>query len=402
MVTKLSALSGESLLLPHRVWKVKFVGESVDDCGGGYSESIAEMCDELMSGSVPILIPTPNGRDEAGTSRDCYLLNPSPMSNLHKKMFNFLGMLMGIAIRTGSPLSINLAEPMWKLLAGMSLSVADITEIDRDYLTGQMSLVFFSFPTNLSSGSYLVFFVVGLTYVRDLEENEKTGDFLDYPFTTTSAAGHQVALSSHHKKITLDNRKEYYKLAIKYRLSEFSDCVAETRKGMSGVIPVPLLSLFRYICSFPTLTSYLFSRKYACFIGLVFRGCELETMVCGSPEIPVSLLKSVATYKGVEPSAPIIQWFWQVMEEFSNEERSLFLRFVWGRTRLPRTIADFRGRDFVLQVQPCSSYSLNFYQCDQCETCFLCSDNRQAFSSRSLLARELHLFFSAQDPQIFF
>ena len=29
---------------------------------------------------------------------------------------------------------------------------------------------------------------------------------------------------------------------------------------------------------------------------------------------------------------------------------SLFLRFVWGRTRLPRSIADFRGRDFVLQI----------------------------------------------------
>ena len=58
----------------------------------------------------------------------------------------------------------------------------------------------------------------------------------------------------------------------------------------------------------------------------------------------------MATYKGVEPSAPLIQWFWEVMESFSNTERSLFLRFVWGRTRLPRTIADFRGRDFVIQV----------------------------------------------------
>lgn len=53
---------------------------------------------------------------------------------------------------------------------------------------------------------------------------------------------------------------------------------------------------------------------------------------------------------GVDSSAPLIQWFWEVMEEFSNQERSLFLRFVWGRTRLPRTIADFRGRDFVIQV----------------------------------------------------
>lgn len=73
-------------------------------------------------------------------------------------------------------------------------------------------------------------------------------------------------------------------------------------------------------------------------------------MVCGSPEIPLGLLKSVATYKGIEANAPLVQWFWEVMEEFSNQERSLFLRFVWGRTRLPRTIADFRGRDFVLQV----------------------------------------------------
>jgi E3 ubiquitin-protein ligase HERC2 len=72
--------------------------------------------------------------------------------------------------------------------------------------------------------------------------------------------------------------------------------------------------------------------------------------VCGSPDIPLTLLKSVATYKGVDAGAPLVQWFWEVMDEFSTAERSLFLRFVWGRTRLPRTIADFRGRDFVLQV----------------------------------------------------
>ncbi len=48
MVSKMSSLGPESLLLPHRIWKVKFVGESVDDCGGGYSESIAEICDELQ------------------------------------------------------------------------------------------------------------------------------------------------------------------------------------------------------------------------------------------------------------------------------------------------------------------------------------------------------------------
>merc|ERR1719278_1127208 len=91
MVSKMPTIGPESLLLPHRVWKVKFVGESVDDCGGGYSESIAEMCEELMAaGTVNLLMNTPNGRDEAGTSRDCMLFNPSLKTNHGLAMFGFL------------------------------------------------------------------------------------------------------------------------------------------------------------------------------------------------------------------------------------------------------------------------------------------------------------------------
>lgn len=77
------------------------LGESVDDCGGGYSESIAEMCDELQNGSLPLLIPTPNGRDEAGTNRDCFLLNPNAKSILHLNMFRFLGKFVGTHCRIG-------------------------------------------------------------------------------------------------------------------------------------------------------------------------------------------------------------------------------------------------------------------------------------------------------------
>ena len=116
--SKMSNFGSDSLLLPHRVWKVKFIGESVDDCGGGYSESIAEMCDELQNGSLPLLIVTPNGREESGANRDCFILNPEACSPVHLNMFKFLGVLIGIAIRTGSPLSLNLAEPVWQQLAG--------------------------------------------------------------------------------------------------------------------------------------------------------------------------------------------------------------------------------------------------------------------------------------------
>ncbi|XP_052902276.1 probable E3 ubiquitin-protein ligase HERC2 [Anopheles moucheti] len=299
MVQKLPLLTQEALSMPHRVWKVKFVGESVDDCGGGFSESIAEMCDELQNGSVPLLIQTPNGRGDAGANRDCFLLDPTLTTVLHMNMFRFLGVLMGIAVRTGSPLSLNLAEPVWRQLCGEALRPSDLTEVDRDYITG-------------------------LLYIRDVESDPKVFASIELPFSTPSAKGHEVPLSTKYTKITPENRNEYVKLALNYRIHEFDEQVKAVRDGMSKVIPVPLLSLFS--------------------------AAELQAMVCGSPDIPLCLLKTVATYKGVESTSSLVQWFWEVMEEFTNQERSLFLRFVWGRTRLPRTIADFRGRDFVLQV----------------------------------------------------
>lgn len=145
----------------------------MDDCGGGYSESIAEMCDELQNGSLPLLIPTPNGRDDNGTNRDCFLLNPTADSPLHINMFRFLGILMGIAIRTGSPLSLNLAEPVWKQLTGTSLTPADLTEVDRDY-------------------------VPGLLCIRDMDPDEKVFQTLEMPFSTPSAVGHDVPLSTRY------------------------------------------------------------------------------------------------------------------------------------------------------------------------------------------------------------
>ncbi len=164
----------------------------------------------------------------------------------------------------------------------------------------------------------------GLMCIRDMEPDAQAFAAMDMSFSTPSAAGHEVQLSARYTRVTAENRHEYVQLAKQFRLHEFDAAAAAVREGMARVVPVPLLSLFT--------------------------GFEMETMVCGSPDIPLHLLKSVATYKGVESNSPLVIWFWEVMEEFGTTERSLFLRFVWGRTRLPRSIADFRGRDFVLQV----------------------------------------------------
>ena len=292
----MSLLRSESLFLPHRVWKVKFIGESVDDCGGGYSESIAEMCEELQNGSLPLLIPTPDSRDEVEGVQKSFLLNPFARSQIHNDMFKFLGILIGIAIRTGSPLALNLAEPVWKQLSGVSLSIEDIIEIDRGFLSR-------------------------LNYVRELDLSD---DGIELPFTVLSSNNTEIELLEKYSKISNENRNEYLKLVLQYRLHEFDQQVAAVREGIAKVVPAPLL--------------------------VFYSGIELETMVCGSPHIPVDSLKAITSYKNIDVNEPLVVWFWEVIEEFTSLERSLFLRFVWGRARLPRTAADFRGRDFVFQV----------------------------------------------------
>ena len=127
----------------------------------------------------------------------------------------------------------------------MPLTFTDLAEIDKDY-------------------------VPGLMCIRDIEP--EVFEAMDMPFSTPSASGHDVQLHQKIPRITLENRAEYVRLALQYRLHEFDGQVAAVREGMARVVPVPLLSLFT--------------------------GPELETMVCGSPDIPLDLLKLVVTYKG--------------------------------------------------------------------------------------------------------
>lgn len=93
---------------------------------------------------------------------------------------------------------------------------------------------------------------------------------------------------------------------------------------MSTIIPVPLLSL---------LTAQ-----------------QLEQLVCGLPEVSVEMLKKLVRYRDITDSHQLIGWFWQSLEEFTNEERVLFLRFVSGRSRLPSNPADITQKFQIIKV----------------------------------------------------
>ncbi|XP_040914290.1 probable E3 ubiquitin-protein ligase HERC1 isoform X6 [Toxotes jaculatrix] len=300
------SLNPLELRLPSRAWKVKLVGEGADDAGGVFDDTITEMCQELQSGVVDLLIHTPNSFADVGCNTDRFLLNPAALSEDHMVQFRFLGILMAVAIRTKKPLDLHLAPWVWKQLCSMPLGGPDLEEVDL--------------LTHRSLQGILHLENSGIT-----EDNFHVMIPLD-SFMAHSADGRLVPVvpGGQNVSLTFTNRTEYVERALDYRLHEMDSQVAAVREGMSTIIPVPLLSL---------LTAQ-----------------QLEQLVCGLPEVSVEMLKKLVRYRDITESHQIIGWFWQSLEEFTNEERVLFLRFVSGRSRLPSNPADITQKFQIIKV----------------------------------------------------
>ncbi|KAG2470375.1 HERC1 ligase, partial [Polypterus senegalus] len=299
-------LNASDLRLPSRAWKVKLVGEGADDAGGVFDDTITEMCQELETGVVELLIPSPNATAEVGYNRDRFLFNPSACSDDHLMQFKFLGILMGVAIRTKKPLDLHLAPMVWKQLCCIPLTLEDLEEVDLLYVQTLNSILHIE-----DSG------ITEDSFHEMIPLDSFVGQSADGKMVPIIPGGNSIPL-------TFSNRKEYVDRAIEYRLHEMDRQVAAVREGMSWIIPVPLLSL---------LTAK-----------------QLEQMVCGMPEISVEVLKKVVRYREVDEHHQLVLWFWQTLEEFSNEERVLFMRFVSGRSRLPANTADISQRFQIMKV----------------------------------------------------
>lgn len=62
---------------------------------------------------------------------------------------------------------------------------------------------------------------------------------------------------------------------------------------------------------------------------------EVEYKVCGSEDVEIERLKKITTYQGCSESDEYVERFWRVLETFSMEEKTAYLKFVWGRSRIP-------------------------------------------------------------------
>jgi len=64
-------------------------------------------------------------------------------------------------------------------------------------------------------------------------------------------------------------------------------------------------------------------------------------LISGLPTIDILDLKDNTIYTNFSKSQPIIQWFWEVLEEFNQVERAEFIQFVTGTSKVP--VEGFKG-----------------------------------------------------------
>jgi E3 ubiquitin-protein ligase HERC1 len=276
------------LRAPHgtRPFRVKFSGEGGIDAGGLGRELLSEVCSTLQSRDTPLFIPVPNAAG-FGDHSNAWIPNPASTSSLHLSMYAFVGKFMGMSIRGGQVLNLDLPPVIWKLLIAANIGRQDIQEINA-----------------------LAFKVLDQYAAPSLDE-EAFNQLPVQHFVTLSSDGREVELKEGGANIpvTFSTREEYVRLEEHYRLHEFDVAIAHMRKGLATIVPVHLLSLFTHL--------------------------EVETMVCGSREISIDMLKRHTEYqRGIRPSDPHVKHLWKVLEEMSQAERQLFLRFVSGQSRL--------------------------------------------------------------------
>ncbi|KAL3672816.1 hypothetical protein V7S43_002105 [Phytophthora oleae] len=278
-----------------RLFSVKFRGEEGVDWGGVYREGATSMVDDLFSPHFNLFILCPNGQHDTGNNRGMYLPNPKCTSPVAMQMFAFVGQLLGISLRTHGDFPFMLPSLVWKQLLGQTLTRADLEDTDAMFIQMLDGI------TNCESDGIST-------------EEEFTTAFagLELRFTASSCTGEEIELVPGGRLLTVDfhNRLEYCHLAERARLEECSAQVAAMARGFATLFPRRALTLLTWQ--------------------------ELEILACGSPKIDLDLWKRHTRYDGYAEDDPTVLLFWEALAEFSDEQRADFVRFAWGRSRLPR------------------------------------------------------------------
>ena len=295
-----------------RVFEISFRHESGIDQGGVYREGMQRIVEDVMSKNMDLFIPvgqsqTSASDTEAGSYAHTFIPNPiysSPVvpgiifSDSPKvskdpyrpiAMYEYVGKLLGISLRHNELLPFNFPTFVWKCIQDSEVNIDDLSVIDdQDFERLKR---------------------ISLALKNCEEDADVWTEVTDYKFVIRSSCGNadvELCPGGASRFLTYENGSEYISKYLDFRKREFSLAVEAIRRGLMCIVPRGVL---------PLLTPK-----------------ELEIMIAGEDDIDIEYLKQ-HTVSQHDPT--IVAWFWRVLSSLTPEERCAYIRFVWGRSRLP-------------------------------------------------------------------
>ncbi|XP_058387437.1 probable E3 ubiquitin-protein ligase HECTD4 isoform X6 [Diceros bicornis minor] len=309
---------------PTYAFNIRFTGEEVHGTSGSFRHFLWQVCKELQSSSLSLLLLCPSSA--VNKNKGKYILTPSPITYGEEQLLHFLGQLLGIAIRADVPLPLDLLPSFWKTLAGEPLD-PDQDLQEADILTYNYVKKFES----INDETELEALCAEIASQHLAAESPDSPNKPCCRFTYLTMTGEEVELCSRGRHIPVAwENKDIYAAAIRsLRLRELQnvECVTAVRAGLGAIIPLQLLT---------TLSPL-----------------EMELRTCGLPYINLEFLKAHTMYQvGLMETDQHIEFFWGALEMFAQEELCKFIKFACNQERIPFTCPCKDGGPDTAHVPP--------------------------------------------------
>uniref|UniRef100_A0A8D3DKM7 HECT domain-containing protein n=1 Tax=Scophthalmus maximus TaxID=52904 RepID=A0A8D3DKM7_SCOMX len=309
---------------PTYAFNIRFTGEEVHGTSGSFRHFLWQVCKELQSSALSLLLPCPSAA--ANRNKGKYILTPCPISYAEEQLLHFFGQLLGIAIRADVPLPLDLLGSFWKGLVGESLDPEQDLQ-EADVLT-------FNYVTkfeNVSDEAELE------ALCAEISSQHHSGESPDSPsrpcctFTYITMTGEEVELCQGGRSLTVswENKDVYARAVRSLRIRELQnvECMKAVSAGLGSIIPLQLLTML--------------SPR------------EMELRTCGLPYINLEFLKAHTMYQvGLMETDQHIEFFWTALEMFTQEELCKFIKFACNQERIPFTCPCKDGGPDTAHVPP--------------------------------------------------
>jgi len=266
--------------------QVQFQGEEGIDAGGVGKEWYTALAREIFNPNYALFV-------QAGGKACTY--HPNTMSYVnrdHLQFFQFIGRVVGKAIHDGQNLEAWFTRGFYKHMLGKKVIPADLEAFDPEYFSNLKWMLDHD-----------------ITNIIELFFSAESDDFGQQKVVDLKPNGRNLP-------VTNENKHEYIQLMAEHKMTNsVRQQIDAFLKGLHEIVPPDMLSLFD--------------------------DKELELLISGLPDIDVEDLKANTEYHNYTPQSEQVQWFWKVLNEFTQEQRAWFLQFATGTTRVP--VEGFKG-----------------------------------------------------------